>query len=252
MPGPKKPSAALVVASLALAAALAPPAYSALAPKLAKNTVGSPQIKDGSIQRFDLDRNAVRSSTIGRGQVRRSDLAEGSVDFAKIADGSVGRSELAANSVDGSKIVDGTVGLSELTSPVRAAGWELYQTTDVPVVQDATISLGSLSANGGGALVLPRSSRLTITGQVYVTAIETAATPLKGRFACNLTLDGKDITPASLLRIEQGDEITLPVSGTAAVGAGTHDVGLGCRNPTNAAVTMNVGRVSVAVVAVPQ
>ena len=83
-------------------------------------------------------------------------------------------------------------------------------------------------------------------------ALETDATPFKGRLACNLTLDGVNLTPASLLRIEQGDEITLPVAGTAAVAAGSHDVGLGCRNPTNAPVTMSVGRVSVGVVAVPQ
>ena len=255
MPSPvrrTRPSAALVVAFLALAAALTPPAYSALAPKLAKNTVGSPQIKDASIQAVDLDRNVVKTAKIARGQVRRSDLGTSSVTFAKIADGTVGRVELATDSVDGSKIIDGSVALTDLASPVRAAGWELYQIIDVPVVQDAAIALGSLSANGGGPLVLPRASRLTITGQAYVTAIETAATPLKGRFACNLTLDGNAMTPASLLRIEQGDEITLPLSATVAVAAGTHDVGLGCRNPTNAAVTMNVGRVSVAVVAVPQ
>ena len=47
---PTRPSAALVIASLVIAAALAPPAYSALAPKLATNTVRSPQIKDKSIR----------------------------------------------------------------------------------------------------------------------------------------------------------------------------------------------------------
>jgi hypothetical protein len=249
---PTRPSAALVVASLALAAALAPPAYSAMAPKLGKNTVGSPQIKNESIQTADLGRNVVKSSRIGTGQVRRSDLANGSVDFSKIADGTVGRAELSSNSVDGTKIADGSVTQTDLASPVRSGGWTFLPITDVPVAADAAIALGSLSANGGGPLVLQQSSRLTITGQVYVQAIETAATPFKGRLACNLTLDGTNLTPGSILRIEQGDELTFPVTGTASVAAGTHDVGLGCRNPTNAPVTMNVGRVSVGVVAVPQ
>jgi len=249
---PIRPSAALVIASLALAAALTPPAYSALAPKLAKNTVGSPQIKDKSIQTADIDRNVVKSAKIGIGQVRRSDLASGAVDFSKIADGTVGRAELSANSVDGAKIADGSVALADLGSPVRSGGWTFLPITDVPVAADAAIALGSLSANGSGALSLAQSSHLTITGQVYVQALETDATPFKGRLACNLTLDGTNLTPASVLRIEQGDEVTVPVSGTALVAAGTHDVGLGCRNPTNAPVTMSVGRVSVAVVAVPR
>jgi hypothetical protein len=249
---PSRPSAALVIASLALAAALAPPAYSALAPKLAKNTVGSPQIKDRSIQTVDLDRNVVKSAKIGPGQVRRDDLANGSVDFAKIADGTVGRAELSGNSVDSAKIADGSVASADLASPVRSGGWTLFNTTDVPVAADAAIPLGSLSANGGGALSLGSSSHLTITGQVYVQAIETDATPFRGRLACNLTVDSTTLTPPSLARIDQGSELTLPVVGTALVAPGVHDVALSCRNPTNAPVTMNVGRVSVAVVAVPR
>ena len=246
-----RPSAALVIASLALAAALAPPAYSAIGPKLAKNTVGSPQIKDKSIQAVDLDGNAVTSSKIKPGQVRRSDLAPGSVDFSRIADGTVGRLELAGNAVD-TAIADGGVALADLAAPVRSGGWTFLPTTDVPVAADAAVALGSLSGNGGGALSLGSSTHLTITGQVYVQAIETAATPFRGRLACNLSIDGTNMTPASLVRIDQGSEVTLPVVGTALVGVGTHDVGLSCRNPTNAPVTMNVGRVSVSVVAVPR
>jgi hypothetical protein len=248
---PARPSAALVIASLALAAALAPPAYSALEPKLGKNTVGSPQIKDKSIQATDIDHNAVTASKIGPGQVRRSDLAPGSVDFSRIADGTVGRLELSADAVDSAKIADGGVALADLAAPVRSGGWTFLPITDVPVAADAAIALGSLSANGGGALSLAQTSRLTISGQVYVQALETDATPFKGRLACNLTLDGTNLTPGSILRIEQGDELTFPVSGTAVVASGTHDVGLGCRNPTNAPVTMSVGHVSVGVLAVP-
>jgi hypothetical protein len=33
---------------------------------------------------------------------------------------------------------------------------------------------------------------------------------------------------------------------------GSHDVSLSCRNPTNAAVTIDVGRVGVSVLAVPR
>ncbi len=247
-----RPSAALVIASLALTAALAPPAYSAIAPHLAKNSVGSPQIRDKSIQTADLDKNLVTSSKIKPGQVKHSDLANGSVDFATIADGTIGRNELSANSVDGSKIVGSSVGYDDLASPVLGGGWTAYPSSDVPVAQDASVALGSLAANGGGPIVVNRAATLVINGALYVQAAETSATPFKGRLVCALTVDGSTVLPQSWIRIEQTDEATLPVSGTVVVQPGSHDVGLGCRNPTNAAVTMDVGRVAVNVVAVPR
>src|SRR5690349_22658484 len=248
----KRPSAALVVASLALAAALAPPAYSALAPKLAKNSVGSPQIRDKSIRSADLGKNVVTSSKIATAQVTRSDLANGSVDFTKIADGTVGRSELAAGSVDGGKIQDRTVGLEDLGSPVVAGGWQAYPSSEVPVAQDAAVALGSLSANGGGALEVRRTSALVVTGQLYAQVVPTTATSFKGRLACTLALDGVGQTPVTWLRTDQNDEMTLPLTMYAVVQPGPHDVSLSCRNPTNDAVTVNVGRVGVSVVAVPR
>jgi hypothetical protein len=249
----KRPSAALVVASLALAAALAPPAYSAIAPKLPKNSVGSPQIKDKSIRSADLGTNVVTSSKIGAGQVKHSDLAHGSVDFTTIADGTVGRGELSANSVDGSKIVSGSVAYDDLASPVVAGGWTFFPDSDVPIAQDGTAGFGSLSANGGGPIALNRPATLVVNGIVYAQAADThGATDFKGRLTCTLAVDGAAVLPQSLLRIEQTDEATLPVAATVNVQPGTHDVSLSCHNPTNAAVTMDVGRVSVNVVAVPR
>lgn len=247
-----RPPAAIVIASLALAAALAPPAYSALGTQLAKNSVGSPQIKDKSIRSADLGKNVVTSSKIKPGQVKHPDLANGSVDFATIADGTIGRNELSANSVDGSKIVGGSVGHDDLASPVVAGGWTAYPSSDVPVAQDASAGFGSLAADGGGPLVVNRAATLVVNGTLYVQAVETGATSFKGRLVCTLTVDGNAVLPQSWIRIAQTDEATLPVSGTVVVQPGTHDVGLGCRNPTNAAVTMDVGRVAVNVVAVPR
>jgi hypothetical protein len=248
---PSRPSAALVIASLALAAALAPPAYSALAPKLAKNTVGSPQIKDKSIQAVDIDKSAVTSSKIRPGQVKRSDLADGVVDFTKIADGTVGRSELSANSVDGSKIVDGSVALGDLSSPVQVRAWTAYPSSNVPVAVDTSIDLGSLSANGG-PLTVNRAAALLITGQLYVNPPLGQEAAVKGRLSCTLSLDGKQLAPRTWVRVEQGDEATAPLFGNAAVAAGSHDVGLVCSNNSAGAVSVNVGRVGVSVLAVPQ
>ena len=249
---PSRPSAALVIASLALAAALAPPAYSALAPKLAKNTVGSPQIKDKSIQATDLDKNVVSTSKIARGEVRRSDLANGSVDFSKIADGTIGRAEFAANSVDGSKIADGSVGQADLTSPTQLRAWTAYPSSEVAVAPDAVLDLGSLVATGGGALVLNRPAALRITGQVYVNPTIAQGHNTKGRLSCTVTVDGNGLAPRTWVRVEQTDEATVPVYGFAVVQAGSHDVGLSCQNNSPGAVSVNVGRAGISVLAVPQ
>jgi hypothetical protein len=249
---PSRPSAALVIASLALAAALAPPAYSALAPKLAKNTVGSPQIKDKSIQATDLDKNVVTTSKIARGQVRRSDLADGSVDFTKIADGTIGGAEIAANSVDGGKIADGSVGQTDLASPTQLRAWTTYPSSEVAVAPAATLDLGSLVASAGGPLVLNRPAALRITGQVYVNPTLNQEVGVKGRLSCTVTVDGIGLAPRTWVRVEQGDEATVPVYGVAIVQAGSHDVGLSCQNNSTGAVAVNVGRAGISVLAVPQ
>jgi hypothetical protein len=247
-----RPSPAVVIASLALAAALTPPAYSAIAPHLAKNSVGSSQIRDKAIKAADIAKGAVNSSKIADGQVHHGDLANGAVDFTKIADGTVGRAELSGNSVDGSKIADGSVGVGDLASPVRARAWVAYPSSDVPVAPGATVGLGSLAANGGGPLAVNRATVLTIAGQLYFNAPITAGDNAKGRIACTLAVDGVALAPRSWSRVEQGDEATVPVWGVAVVQAGNHDVSLSCRNDTSGTVPANLGRVGVSVVAVPQ
>ncbi len=249
---PHRPSPAVVIASLALAAAVTPPAYSAIAPHLAKNSVGSSQIRDKAIKATDIAKGAVNSSKIADGQVRHSDVANGAVDFTKIADGTVGRAELSGNSVDGGKIADGTVGVGDLASPVRARAWVAYPSSDVPVAPGVNVGLGSLAVNGGGPLSVNRATVLTISGQLYFNAPITAGDNAKGRIACTLAVDGAALAPRSWSRVEQGDEATVPVWGVAVVQAGNHDVSLSCRNDTSGTVPANLGRVGVSVVAVPQ
>lgn len=95
----RRPSAALVVASLALFVALGGPAWAQ------KMLVGSKQIKDGTIQAKDL-----KASLIANLQLTRN----GTITTAKIADGSVTQEDLASSAVSRSKIEDGAVSVKKL------------------------------------------------------------------------------------------------------------------------------------------
>ena len=58
-----------------------------------------------------------------------------------------------------------------------------------------------------------------------------------------MTVDGNGLAPRTWVRVEQGDEATVPVYGFAIVQAGSHDVGLSCQNnSTGCRCRVNVGR----------
>ena len=150
---PTRPSAALVIASLALAAAMAPPAYSALAPKLAKNTVGSPQIKDKSIQATDLDHNVVTTSKIGPARSAAATWPPGrSTSPGSPTAPSVASSWRATASTRQDRRRQRGAGRSHLAGAVGRL--DVPADHRVPVAADAAVALGSLSGNGGGALSL--------------------------------------------------------------------------------------------------
>lgn len=246
-----RPSAPLVVASIALLVAAATPGYAALS-VLAKDSVGSPQIrsggvhapdlasksvtsvkiKDGGVKRQDLAADSVGSAQIGTAQVLGSDLAAGSVDYSKIADGTVGRAELANSSVDGSKIVDGSVTPADLAAgvrPARAAGWSRYPTLATWSTIGGTLtSIGSLSTDGGGALALGQPSTLVVTGQVRVRNSSGTAGAV-ANLDCSVYLNGAGVGPtANVGGLAVGESVTVPISGLTSAPAGSADIGVSC------------------------
>ena len=70
-PRPHRPTAALIVASLALVVAAAPPAYAALK----ANSVGSRQIVNHSVSGADIKANAVTSGHVANSSLGLADLA---------------------------------------------------------------------------------------------------------------------------------------------------------------------------------
>ena len=172
-----RPSPALILSCVALFVALS---GSALAVGLAKNSVRSAQIVDGTVRTVDVKdaavtgtkiapnavgpdqiaENAVSSAKVAPDSLSAQDLAPSSVTSSEVADQSLSADDLGPNSVGSSEVQDNAVGSTELQAgAVRAS--ELG-----PIIQvqsDVTIKAGqNASADVGcpaGTTVISGGSR---------------------------------------------------------------------------------------------
>jgi hypothetical protein len=124
----RRPSAAMVVASLALFVALDGPATAAHlidGRTIKPSSITNKQVRNRTLGVQDLSKSAVKtlqltpSKSVGTKQLRDGTvgskaLANQSVDATKIAPGAVGNSHLAGKAVDGSKLADAAVGPTQL------------------------------------------------------------------------------------------------------------------------------------------
>src|SRR5262249_12292532 len=100
----RRPSAATVIACVALFVALGSAAYGGL--KLPKNSVKTKNIKD----------NAVKESKIADGSVTTNKLGDAAVTTPKIADNAVSSGKIADNAVSSGKIGNGSVTKAKLAA----------------------------------------------------------------------------------------------------------------------------------------
>jgi len=98
-----RPSPAIVISCLALFLALT---GSAFAVGIAKNSVRSPQIADGTVRTVDLHDGAVTTPKLGLASVGADQLAENAVTTAKVAPDSLTAQDLATSSVTSSEVAD--------------------------------------------------------------------------------------------------------------------------------------------------
>ena len=161
---------AISIAALVVAVA-GGPAWTQAQRLLGRNTVGSLQVRNGSIKGGDLARGAVSSSRLRTAAVTTSKLANRAVTNAKLGDGSVTANKLAAGlltpaaanlvladgAVSAAKLADGSVGTAKLadgavTTPKLADGAVTTPKLGDGAVSTAKLADGSVTtAKLGGA-----------------------------------------------------------------------------------------------------
>jgi hypothetical protein len=139
------------------------------ADRLARNSVTSKHIKNGTVRGVDLGARAVTANKlskgavtvtklrggavtmkkIGDGQVTGAKIADGSVSGAKIGDGQVTGAKIADGSVSGAKIGDGQVTGADIAD--RAIG---ASDLDPGTVGDVMSAAGSLPSDGTSKEIL--------------------------------------------------------------------------------------------------
>jgi hypothetical protein len=116
-----RPSPALVISCVALFLALT---GSALAVGIAKNSVRSAQIVDGTVRTIDLRDNAVSSPKIAPDAVGAEEIAENAVSSPEVAQDSLTNQDLGTASVTSSEVADQSLGAADL-SPDSVGSSEL-------------------------------------------------------------------------------------------------------------------------------
>jgi hypothetical protein len=139
-----RPSPAMIIACLALLLALT---GSAVAAGIAKNSVRSAQIADGTVRTVDLRDNAVNSAKVADDSLAATDLAPDSVGNSEIAENAVASPEVAPDSLTAGDLGPNSVGGSEI-APDSVRATQLGTITQRNI--SATIQAGktgSVSAN---------------------------------------------------------------------------------------------------------
>lgn len=139
-----RPSPALAIACLALFMALT---GSAFAVGIAKNSVRSAQIVDGTVRSIDLRDNAVNSPKIAPNAVGSEEIAENAVESPEVAQDALTADDLGAASVTSSEVADQSLTAADLgPSSVNAGelGTVTVRTNTVKVAKGAS---GGVAAN---------------------------------------------------------------------------------------------------------
>lgn len=151
-----RPSPALAIGCLALFLALT---GSAFAVGIAKNSVRSAQIVDGSVRTVDLRDNAVSAPKLAPNSVTSEEIAENAVESPEVAQDALTAEDLGAASVTSSEVADqslsaadlgpGSVGASELGAvTVRTNSTKIAKGANGSVT--ANCAAGEEVISGGG------------------------------------------------------------------------------------------------------
>jgi hypothetical protein len=156
----RRPSPALVVATIALFLAAGGTTYALTLPA---NSVGSAQIQAGRVLNSKLAPGSVSNSKMGRNAVTFSKLASNQMTAAKIRNGSLLGEDLAANTVTGAQIDEATLAITRF-AVVDATGALGAQSTGVTVANHTGNT--TIVDLGTGVSVSGRPIAATLAGTV--------------------------------------------------------------------------------------
>ncbi len=140
-----------LIASLALFIALG---GAAVAAGLAKNSVGSKQLKANAVTAAKIKNSAVNSHKLAHGAVVAGKLGANSVSSGVLQNESVSAAKLAKNSVANAAIANGVVGTNKLGNNVVTTA----------KLADGSVSSAKLSGEIGPGTVSPLKSGQTLRG----------------------------------------------------------------------------------------
>jgi hypothetical protein len=149
-----RPSPALIVSCVALFLALS---GSALAVGIAKNSVRSAQIVDGTVRTVDLRDDAVSSPKIAPDAVGSEEIAENAVGSPEVAPDSLTNQDLGAASVTSSEVADQSLSDSDLgpnsvgSIELQAGAVRASELGPIIQVSDSTTIKGGGNASVGTA-----------------------------------------------------------------------------------------------------
>src|SRR3954454_2875366 len=149
----KRPSHSTVVSYLALFVALGgTTAYAA-------DTIGSNDVRDGSLRSRDIKNGQVKKADIGRnqvttlkikaGNVRTTDIADNAIATGKILDGSVFTDDLADGAVNSAKVSDGSLTAADLASDAVTSANIADNTLTTADIKGADVNGGGISVPTG-------------------------------------------------------------------------------------------------------
>lgn len=181
-----RPSPALIVACVALVMALT---GSAIAAGVAKNSVRSAQIVDGTVRTLDLRDNAVNAAKIAPDQVGAEEIAENAVSSPEVAPDSLTAGDLGPASVGSSEVADQSLSANDL-GPDSVGSSEIAADSVGPSeLQSSSVR----SAELGAIVQVSNSTAIGANGNANVTATCPAGTTVisgggrGGLYAIHLT-----------------------------------------------------------------
>ena len=146
-----RPSAAMIVALLALFVALGGSAYAVKAATAPPNSVVTKSIKKGAVTRLKLANGAVGASQLLPGAVGAPQMADGAVGTAEIADGAVTGAKVGAKTITAGNIDLSTLNIPKATTyTVRSTSVERTFKADDQFQLLSACLPGETVTGGGG------------------------------------------------------------------------------------------------------